>query len=199
MPYDLTAMRHRLQLCQHNMCIGVHEPQYREPSPRRGVVSNSGALSVPAIRCREPSPPRGMCRAPTTIGSSGPNGGSPSPRRAQCSHTETRIVKLQNHQFWAREECVRCGKFLRWPKQPALDVQQLIAAIKQAHRPVPIQGSSKQIRWATKIRHTLITRFQHCAGAAILLESVHHSGWFIANRNAQRHQDITWPALRDIG
>jgi hypothetical protein len=119
--------------------------------------------------------------------------------RAQCPHTETRIVQLQNHKFWAREECAKCGKFLRWPKQPAPDIPQLIAAIKQAHRPVPIQGSGKQIRWATSIRRTLIARFQNYAGAVVLLEAVHNSGWFIANRNVSQHQELTFPALRDIG
>jgi hypothetical protein len=78
-------------------------------------------------------------------------------------------------------------------------VPDLIAAIKAAHRPVVIQGSEKQIQWATSIRSALITRFRYFAGATVLLESVHNPGWFIANRNAMRHQDLTFPALRDIG
>jgi hypothetical protein len=116
-----------------------------------------------------------------------------------CPHTETRIVQLQNHKFWAREECAQCGKFIRWPKQPPPDIPQLITAIKQANRPVTIQGSEKQIAWATNIRRTLITRFQHRPGAVMLLEAVHNCGWFIANRDAQRYQALTIPALNDIG
>ena len=78
--------------------------------------------------------------------------------RRTCPHTETRIVKLHNHKFWAREECARCGRFLRWSKKPAQhlapDLPQLVAAIKAANRPVAIQGSEKQITWATSVPGT---------------------------------------------
>jgi hypothetical protein len=63
---------------------------------------------------------------------------------------------------------------------------------------VALQGSPKQIRWATNIRARLIDRFQH-PGATVLLQAVHSSGWFIANRDVLRHQDLGWPAIRDIG
>jgi hypothetical protein len=173
MPYDVATMRSRLQ---------SHLP-----------------AKYPSSRYR---PYEGQYGAPTTIGSSGPGprggGGSPGPRPVQCPHAETRIVKLQNHYYWAREECTKCGKFIRWPKQPVPDVPKLIAAIKATRRPVAIQGSPKQITWATRIRHTLITRFQH-RGATALLESVHSSGWLIANRDVQQYQDLGWPAIRDIG
>jgi hypothetical protein len=135
------------------------------------------------------------------IGPSQPS--CPEVQYRTCPHAETRIVKLQNHKFWAREECARCGQFLRWPKKPAQylasALPQLIVAIKAANRPVAIQGSEKQIAWATSIRRTLIAMFWNRSGAVMLLEAVHNSGWFIANRNAGRYQELTLPELSDIG
>jgi hypothetical protein len=126
--------------------------------------------------------------------------------RRTCPHTETRIVELQGHPHWAREECANCGKFLRWPKRPshlktrhsAPNVPALMAAIRAAARPVPIQGTVRQAAWAMSIRHELVVRFGR-SGATMLLEAVHNPGWFIANRNTRTTSELTWPDLADIG
>jgi hypothetical protein len=126
--------------------------------------------------------------------------------RRTCPHTETRIVELQNHAHWAREECASCGKFLRWPKRPTWlktrqstpNVPALMAAIRAAARPVSIQGTARQAAWAMSIRRELVVRFGR-SGATMLLEAVHNPGWFIPNRNARTTSELTWPDLADVG
>lgn len=124
-----------------------------------------------------------------------------------CGCTEFRTVKEPpNSKHYAGLICVSCGRNNGWLPFPraAYGTERFFEAVARIAEQAPaldeppprLEGTTKQVEWATKVRADMLARIERVIDMATFraMRGIADASWWIANREATTLRQVRWPS-----